>query len=200
MESVNLFVDSNLTVRRHIFSTNSHNYHLLKQSIDYALAWLRENVLYNPNNGYHIRKRLESANNIYTLDMARYLYNSCRYWAEELKTRDAHEMCIRGGAPLPDQIKGVRGKYDRSRRWSTPPYHRPKSSHTYTHTDVDLSNVYVVSESDRSYISQGVVVSPSLIKKMETKYGGHPLVRVTTNRGPTTLSLCEVLTTLGIAM
>jgi hypothetical protein len=83
---------------------------------------------------------------------------------------------------------------------SAPPM-GPPPKFEYTTDDVDLSHIYVVPikyVAGMPLFRQGTNVPPELIARLEHKYRGHPLVTVKTQLGSFTLSLCEVITTLGI--
>lgn len=100
-----------------------------------------------------------------------------------------------------------------NRRWSTPPSELripfpPKYENhdvlTYAENDVDLSNVYVFpimsDQAERQNLfSGGTLVDPIMVSRMEHRYQGHPFVSVRTNQGFRTLSLCEVMSKLGIS-
>lgn len=318
-----IFINSDLQSRNILYQPERESdQQLLHHSVDHALDWLRRFVLANPNDGFHIRKKLDEArfDGLYTVDMCKYLYNSCRYWMRELREREERERIVRGGAPLPitrpfldspDPMEIETNSHDpmeietnsagslcrrepskplfirsassnsdsdmivssspssyqasqlgssptsnmsiysdssttdgsfraglttdpdnssslfshdypfsrpssrtpnsspqkqrcsihRNRRWSTPPreYTNFPAPLSYTEDDVDLTNIYVVPKTDKSpTFTSGIKVSSDLINKMEHRYRGHPFVSVKTNLGLKTLSLCEVMTTLGI--
>lgn len=73
-----LIVNDDMDIRRVSAPANEY-YHLMRLSILRALKWLEENVLVDPQKGYHLRRNLRNFR--FDRNYERYLRNSYLYWS-----------------------------------------------------------------------------------------------------------------------
>ncbi len=158
-----VFINNNLLEGTISLYSNESSlyYEKLEESIKIAILWLETNVLCNPNDGYHVRKRLSKGTIRYTSQMNKYLVNSCRYWRNELTIREYNNRKLRSGAPLPYIDNIFYGEQTNNKEYQTNEEYLDDNSESPGRYSFD-------SEINDSFSSSPPEGEPNLFSKMDT--------------------------------
>lgn len=92
------YVNENLEISVAKIPTNLYD-HYLRMSILRLQMWLEENVLCNPTDGHHYKKKIEHGV-VYNEETLKHFVHSFQFWFEELNKRKVEEDKRTGGANI----------------------------------------------------------------------------------------------------